>query len=104
MPNEIKPSEKRWAHLEITSGIIRVFDTGTHWGHPFDYALALSGDEGVATIKGLSRASPSVDDFHKIGCLLRRSGFEKMRWTRHRVSDGQIHITEFDTRRFAEAV
>lgn len=39
------------AILEITAGILRVYDDGQGWGDAFRMALPLSGDERIMTLK-----------------------------------------------------
>jgi|GEM_PF-6543907 hypothetical protein len=86
------------AHFEPTAGVIRVYRHGNQWGDPFDLALAVSGDEGVATLKALSHATPRPDDFAAIAQALRAAGFHTMRWTRHR-PDGTVQEKRFSTAR-----
>jgi hypothetical protein len=87
--------------FEPIAGIIRV---GATWGYPFQYAMTVVGDEGVATLKGLaSTGDIKPDDFAAIAAVLREPssswvGFQKMRWMRHR-HDGTIQEKWFRTDR-----
>lgn len=70
------------AHLEITSGVLRVFNSGTY-GDPFDYACTVAGDEGVATIKGLKADGGFTTGHRKaIFAVLREAGFREVVWHR----------------------
>ena len=71
------------AHLEITSGVLRVFRSGEGlFGQPFDIAFAVSGDEGVATLMALRAVGLIRSDFTAAAEALKAAGFHTMRWTR----------------------
>jgi hypothetical protein len=73
-----------YAHLEITSGIIRLFRDDAEFGHdPFEMSLCLTGDEGVATLKGLCTAHITLVHAEAIRRCLADYHFTDAIWTRH---------------------
>jgi hypothetical protein len=76
------------ATFEVTSGIVRVHLNGGVWGDPFDLAVTVTGDEGVALIKAL--AAPVSTAVRKaIFAALRQVGFHTVTWRRH-LPDGTV--------------
>ena len=86
------------AHLEVTSGVVRVFRDGCEWGDPFTFAVAIVGDERVATLKALRADGVKPEDFAAIAECLLDAGFSEIRWSRHR-SDGTVQEKRFSTTR-----
>lgn len=72
------------AHLEITGGIIRIFQDGVDFGAPYDRAIVLIGDMGVATLKGLHTKGLTTDDARAVRECLLSAGFHEVVWERHR--------------------
>lgn len=73
-----------YAHLEITNGIIRLFRDDAEFGHdPFEMSLCLTGDEGVATLKGLCSARITMVHAEAIRRCLSKYHFTEAIWRRH---------------------
>lgn len=81
------------AHFEPLAGVIRIWLDGSKgWGQPFDFALAVAGDEGVATLKALhseNRPLP-VSAAKAVAKVLREAGFKKVRWTRKKNGQNRV--------------
>ena len=73
------------ALLEITGGVVRIFENGGDFGKPFDLSMFIIGDEGVATIKG-ARSDQQIRPYHAriIAAALAKHGFHTMVWHRHK--------------------
>ena len=73
------------ALLEITGGVVRIFENGGNFGEPFDLSMFIIGDEGVATIKG-ARADQQLKPYHVkiVAKALAQHGFHEMVWHRHK--------------------
>lgn len=80
------------AHLEITSGIIRVYSSGGYEAAtPFDFVLHLVGDDGVAILKGMK----TDDGFERqhmraINACLKAHRFRRAEWDRAELVDGKL--------------
>ena len=72
------------AELEITSGVIRLFEDGSKFGDPFAEVLYLVGDEGTAILKGLRTAKMDHRLWRAIRAELKRVGFTTAVWHRHK--------------------
>jgi len=72
------------AEIEITAGIIRVFDDGAAFGGPFAEVMYLVGDEGVATIKGLRTERMTRSVWCAVDAELARAGFREAVWHRYK--------------------
>lgn len=73
------------ADFETTGGLLRLFEDGK--SYPDDdylFCMTIVGDEGVATIKGLVAEGLPASAYIPVGRVLRRAGFEQMRWVRHK--------------------
>lgn len=89
------------ASLEITGGVIRVFvrDDAAH-GDPFVFMLAVVGDEGTATLKGLVALDRPLPPgiIPAVRAELRRHGFRRVRWTRRDAAGCTLREFEMDLR------
>jgi hypothetical protein len=82
------------AHLEITSGIIRLYSNGSHAERaPFDLSLCLVGDHDRAILKGLATAA-GFHHAHRraINDCLRAHHFSRGEWERSETVGGQLVI------------
>lgn len=84
------------AHLEITGGIIRLYDSGGYRDRsPFLFALHLVGDDGVAILKGLKVEDQMFGRPHMraVNECLKAHGFLRAEWDRCGASsDGMMVV------------
>ena len=82
------------AHLEIMSGIIRVYSYGSYGEKsPFDLAVSIVCDGDRATLKALrSDRGFSRDQHHAIADCLRLHGFRTAAWDRFKRIDDRLVI------------
>ena len=78
---------------EILTVTLRTHPDGGGFGDDYDLCVTVIGDEGVATIKGLTTA---VSTAHRraIFARLRQLEFHTVRWTRHK--RGQVIERRYD--------
>ncbi|HLG86263.1 MAG TPA: hypothetical protein VKZ79_03600 [Alphaproteobacteria bacterium] len=82
------------AHLEITTGIIRLYSEGSHEERaPFDMSLCLVGDQDRAILKGLATAA-GFHHAHRraINDCLKAHHFSRGEWERGETVDGRLVI------------
>jgi hypothetical protein len=71
--------------LEITSAVLRLYPDDAAYGEPFELALFVVGDEGVATLKGLrSDGQLTTEDRKAFFECLRSHGFIEVKWKRYK--------------------
>ena len=75
------------ADLELTGGVLRLLSDDARFGDPFLGVATVVGDEGTATVKALM-LQPGVVFSRAVDAAmrdaLRRAGFERARFSRHR--------------------
>lgn len=72
------------AYLEITGGVIRVYQDDAEFGTPYDKAMYIIGDLGVATIKGLRTNDLTIEDARATLRCLADHSFTHAVWDRHK--------------------
>ena len=77
-----------WA-WEPTGGLLRRLLPGEPVGGVYDRLVAIVGDEGAATLKGLL-GEVSTGDRKEISDALCAAGFTSMRWWRHRPDGSRV--------------
>lgn len=84
------------AHLEIVGAVIRVLSDDATFGDPFELALFVVGDEGTAILKGMRIDGTGFTPRHAVAVrdCLRRAGFTKAVWHRHKPGNGQHRDVE----------
>lgn len=84
------------SHVEVVCAIVRLYRGGRGYGDPYDLAFCVVGDDGTATIKGLTAVDFTMGaaDRRAIGDSLRAVGFHAVRWGRSPGHPGQAHPTD----------